>query len=45
LPVPNAEDAFHPHDDRLLEDEQHDELRAIMDELVAETAPRFATAA
>jgi chromate reductase len=45
LPVPNAHEAFHPHDDRLLEDAQHDELRAIVSDLVAEAAPRYARAA
>jgi len=41
LPVPNADEAFHPHDDRLLEDDQHDELAAIVAELVAEAEARF----
>jgi chromate reductase len=45
LPVPNAHEAFHPHDDRLLEDDQHDELRAIVEELLAEAAPQLASAA
>jgi chromate reductase len=45
LPVANADEAFHPHDDRLLEDAQHDELRAIVGELVGEAAPRLTRAA
>jgi len=44
LPVPNAHEAFHD-DHRLIEAEQHDELGAIVGELLAEAAPRFAHAA
>ena len=44
LPVPNADEAFHD-DHRLVEPEQHEELGAILGELIAETAPRFAKAA
>jgi chromate reductase len=44
LPVPNAHEAFHD-DHRLVEPEQHEELGAILGELIAETAPRFAKAA
>jgi len=39
LPVANAEEAFHPHDDRLIEDDQHDELTAIVAELLDQASP------
>ena len=45
LPVANADEAFHPHDDRLVEDAQHDELRGIVEELVLEASPQLARAA
>jgi chromate reductase len=44
LPVPTADEAF-TDDDRLVEAEHHDELAAIVEALVIEAQPRFATAA
>jgi chromate reductase len=44
LPVPAADEAF-TDDDRLVEAEHHDELAAIVEALVIEAQPRFATAA
>ena len=44
LPIPNAHEAF-DENHRLMEDEQHDALGAIVVALVEATAPRFVAAA